>query len=85
MSLNGKNGKTYTLGSEIKAGGEGTVYTVQGDSKVVAKLYHPSTPASKLTLLEKKLKVMVDDTSFDPYDDGRLRFAWPLDILYDKR
>lgn len=84
MSLNGKNGKTYTLGSEIKAGGEGTVYTVQGDSKVVAKLYHPSTPASKLTLLEKKLKVMVDDTSFDPYDDGRLRFAWPLDILYDK-
>ena len=26
---------------------------------------------------------MVDDTNFEPYEDGRLRFAWPLDILYD--
>lgn len=83
MYLRGRSGKIFSLGPEIKAGGEGTVYAVQGDPDIVAKLYHPNTPTDKLLSLEKKLSVMVNDKDFEPYDNGRLRFAWPMDILYD--
>lgn len=83
MRLQGRSGKNYTLAAEIKAGGEGTVYAIRGSAKLVAKLYHPDTPADKLARLEKKLQVMVEDTEFDPYDNGKLRFAWPTDLLYD--
>ena len=83
MTLKGKNGKRYTLGKQIGAGGEGIIYSVQGNPDIVAKLYKEGTTPKKLELAEKKLAVMAEDKAFDPYNDGHLRFAWPLDLLYD--
>lgn len=84
MNLTGKNGKRYTLGEVIAGGGEGTVHALRGEPYLVAKLYKKDTRAEKLALLEKKLQVMVEDSAFDPYEQGRLRFAWPQDLLYDE-
>ena len=38
----------YNLGTEIKAGGEGTIYTVEGNSALVAKIYHANVLSTEL-------------------------------------
>ena len=43
----GAYGATYNLGSQLGAGGEGTVYAIQGSSDKVAKLYKADKFTSK--------------------------------------
>lgn len=83
MTCMGISGKTYQLGEKIQDGGEGTVYHIQKDQNLVAKIYHNTTSPDKMQRLEKKLRVMVRDSSFDAWQDGTLRFAWPQDVLYE--
>lgn len=84
--LQGRTGKIYTTEKELSHGGEGTIYTVQGDSSIVIKQYHAKNTANtpeKRAALEKKLIAMVEDTDFDFHCNGVLRFAWPSDLVYD--
>ncbi len=83
MTYMGISGKTYQLGEKIQDGGEGTVYHIQRQPDLVAKIYHATTSPNKMKLLEKKLRVMVKDSSFEAWQDGTMRFAWPQDVLYD--
>ncbi len=78
MIFKGSRG-TYSLGNEIKKGGEGTVYTVSGANKdkIVAKIYHQD----KLTAeLEKKIIYMANNPPSDSVLD---QIAWPKDVLYN--
>lgn len=81
--LRGKSGKVYEIDQQLASGGEGTVYTVKGDSTIVIKQYHAKALSSNADALEKKLTAMVNDTNFNSYNDGALRFAWPMDLVYD--
>ncbi len=81
--FNSSSGKNYTLGKELGAGGEGIVYEVQGDNSKVAKIYKNDkfkTPNDRMTM-DRKLKAMIR-MNIPVYVDGKLRLAWPLDILY---
>lgn len=83
-TLTGTGGDRVVLGRELGAGGEGTVYAVEGRPGVVAKLYRPETAPDRLGMVENKLRVMAGDRDFQPYyEDGGVRFAWPLDLLYE--
>ena len=82
MTYTGKNGKSYTLGNEIKAGGEGTVYELSGFPDLVVKIYHDNKLDKDRTYLEEKIQTMIEQP-VDPYINGELSIAWPVDILYD--
>lgn len=82
MTYTGKNGKSYTLGNEIKAGGEGTVYELSGSPDLVVKIYHDNKLDKDRTYLEEKIQTMIEQP-VDPYINGELSIAWPVDILYD--
>ena len=76
--------KSYTLGQQLAAGGEGIVYEISGDGNHVAKIYKPgrfSSEAEKNTM-ERKLKAMLS-MNIPATVDGLLRLAWPQDILYE--
>ena len=81
----GAYGATYNLGSQLGAGGEGTVYAIQGSPDKVAKLYKPDKFKSKALRDEKerKLKVMIG-MNIKAKIDGILRLAWPVDVLYNQ-
>lgn len=67
----------YNLGTEIKAGGEGTIYTVEGNSALVAKIYHANVLSTELH--DKLYHMMIN-----PPDASVLsQIAWPIDIIYD--
>lgn len=82
MTYTGKNGKSYTLGNEIKAGGEGTVYELSGSPDLVVKIYHDNKLDKDRTYLEEKIQTMLEQP-VDPYINGELSISWPVDILYD--
>ena len=70
-----------TLGPELKRGGEGTVYLVEGRSDLLAKIYHPGASPG-----EAKLTWMRDHPPLDPTRAmGHISIAWPRDLLYDGR
>lgn len=81
----GAFGATYNLGSQIGSGGEGTVYSIQGSSDKVAKLYKPDKFANKTLrdAKERKLKAMMG-MNIKSTIDGVLRLAWPIDVLYNQ-
>ena len=63
--------------SPIGQGGEARVYSVPGNNRLVAKLYHRPTPAHA-----RKLRVMVSNPPLDPEKArGEVSIAWPLDLL----
>ncbi|MDR2720568.1 MAG: hypothetical protein LBC03_07190, partial [Nitrososphaerota archaeon] len=74
----GKGGLKYNLETNpFNSGGEGSIYNIIGQPKLVAKIYKPN----KLTAeKEKKLVRMVD---FPPEKSVLSQIAWPQDILYD--
>ncbi len=76
--------KKYELGQKIKSGGEGTVYSIVGQSKLVAKVYKAERLAdsSLMKPTEEKILAMLD-MNFNPQTDGKLIVAWPTDALYD--
>lgn len=68
------------------SGGEGCIYTLKGDSSLVAKIYHedryvkaPHDRAYQKRKLEAMLKL-----KFDPRYQDSWCFAWPQDILLDQ-
>ena len=63
--------------SPIGQGGEARVYSVPGNHRLVAKLYHRPTNAHA-----RKLRVMVSNPPIDPERvKGEVSIAWPLDLL----
>ena len=83
ITYNGRNGRTYSLGSKIGSGGEGTVYEVIGSNDLVAKVY----PSPATSTQREKITTMLN-MNFDPYlldEEGNkvLTVAWPHDLLLD--
>lgn len=81
----GRSGKIYSLEKQIASGGEGIVYSISGSTDQVAKIYkdgHFATENERSTM-ERKLKTMLS-FNISPVIEGRLRLAWPQDILYDR-
>lgn len=64
-----------SLGEEIGRGGEGSVYTIQGDTANVAKVYHKPVVGEKA---EKLQAMAVSDLDLSKFT------AWPSAILHDK-
>ena len=80
--VSGRNGRRYTLGAEVGAGGEGRVFKISGQN-LVGKIYKKVDPE-----VEKKIRYMVQHPIADLRDSsGRviLTLAWPQDILCDDR
>lgn len=80
--------KKYRIGPPLNngTGGEGTVYRIKGKRKLVAKIYHDATFSNKSknrTELEKKLLCMTKQHMVIKLK-GKVRVAWPLDVLYGK-
>lgn len=81
----GVTGITYNLIQQLGAGGEGSVFTIQGNNDKVAKIYNKKILQNR-TLRdqrERKLKAMLK-LNLPVRVDGILRLAWPLDILYQQ-
>ena len=65
-------GRQYALAvSPLKTGGEGSIYTINGDSSLLAKVYHPNILDQEL---EEKLKTMYQNPPA-PKSLGRLIFC----------
>ena len=70
-----------TLGKELGAGGEGSVYDVRDDSGVVVKIYHPERRTSDVF---KKLELMIQyPPRTEDEHNGHLYVAWPKHLVYD--
>lgn len=81
-AVRGLNGRMYTLGPELGAGGEGTVYELPGQGMVIKIYKNPSHQ------LEQKLRYMVMHpvpSLTDQYGNPILNLAWPRDIVYDQQ
>ena len=80
----GLSGNNYALDQKLGEGGEGIVYAIKGDNSKVAKIYKPShfKNASERETMNRKLRVMLK-LGISPVVDGKLRLAWPQDILYE--
>jgi len=85
----GRNKTQYVLDRHLGGGGEGEVYTVQGHSDLVAKLYYSSKlkPTSinfnPRVLMKEKIETMLEQPVSAYTKRGVLIVAWPQDILYD--
>lgn len=80
----GQYGTKYVTVKQLGAGGEGTVYTVEGYKEIVAKIYKTTKfkDSNERAVMERKLKAMIAMKL--PYVvDGVARVAWPQDILYE--
>ena len=70
-----------TLGKELGAGGEGSVYDVRDDSGIVVKIYHPERRTSNVF---KKLELMIQyPPRTEDEHNGHLYVAWPKRLVYD--
>ena len=80
MNLVGLNGTNYDLSSPpIKVGGEGSIYSIDDNSGVVAKIFHQAILDQEL---ERKIRTMYRN----PPDQNVLnQIAWPIDVLYNSQ
>jgi DNA-binding helix-hairpin-helix protein with protein kinase domain len=70
-------GRTIQIGKTIGKGGEGTVHEIEGDTSLVAKLYHQTPlPTEQIAKLEAMVECWSDKL-------GALS-AWPHSLLYDQ-
>lgn len=75
------NNGTITLGKELGAGGEGSVYDVRNKPDLVAKIYHPERRTSDVF---KKLDLMIQyPPRTEDEHSGHLYVAWPEHLVYD--
>lgn len=77
----------YKLGNPVKdgQGGEGTVYLIKGHPGLVAKVYHEKVLNRSSWVVDahrRKLECMLK-YKIQIRSRGRLRIAWPTDILLD--
>ncbi|MDB9494167.1 hypothetical protein PN441_00385 [Spirulina major CS-329] len=75
MRLYDHKNKPILLGEEVGRGGEGLVYTIQGDTTNVAKIYHKPIAGEKAEKLTAMVVNSLDLTRFT---------AWPSATLHDK-
>lgn len=79
MRLQLNNGQLISLGKELGIGGEGTIYQVQGNASLAAKVYHPGKLSPEQG---DKLHIMHAHPPKDPMaDQGHPSIAWPVDLL----
>lgn len=78
MQLTDSQGNPIQLGNRIGKGGEGSVYEVEGDPSMVAKVYH-QTPLSEDQYCKLDWMVSKRTTSLSKIS------AWPESILRDRR
>ena len=80
----GVSGQFYQLDKQIAAGGEGIVYEIRSISDKVAKIYKADhfKSESERQAMERKLRAMLS-FNIQPFIDGKLRLAWPQDILFE--
>ena len=78
MEYRSLSGRRYPLiDKQVGKGGEGRIFEVADDSRLVAKLYEP---AYRTACRESKLRAMLQ-IPLPPELDAQL--AWPRDVLYD--
>lgn len=71
------NGRIIILGAEIAGGGEGKIYEVDGETSLVAKIYHQGKNTNT-----EKLKVMSANPPQDPAKaQNHISIAWAVDLL----
>ncbi len=68
--------KPLILNDRIAGGGEGVIYTVDGITDIVAKIYKEPTP-----LRASKLQVMLANPPTDPMRPSHISIAWPNDAI----
>ena len=90
MTYYGRKGTPYSLGQRLGGGGEGEVFSINGKSNLVAKLYFENkkfVPTANnpnpRQLLREKIETMLDQP-VNAYIQGVLSIAWPQDSLYDQ-
>ena len=72
---------SITLGKELGAGGEGSVYDIRNKPDLVAKIYHPERRTSEVI---KKLDLMIQyPPRTEDEHSGHLYVAWPRSLVYD--
>lgn len=77
MQIYDKQGQAKTLGAKLAEGGEGAVYPLEGNPKVLVKIYHPDVLKKRRNALEPKIQAML--TVKDQIAD---KYSWPrLSIL----
>ncbi len=78
-STNQKN--KFIISAKLGAGGEGTVYAVEGDPDICVKIYHEQKRTPEL---EAKLKAMIDAPPKDPtLAAGHYSICWPTNVVYE--
>jgi DNA-binding helix-hairpin-helix protein with protein kinase domain len=79
--LRRENGSPLKLGRELDAGGEGKIYSIIGEPRLVAKIYHK--PAPERTA---KLNVMLAHPPNDPTRrQEHISIAWPTERVLDSQ
>lgn len=82
MKYQDQRGKTVVLTQELGKGGEATVFAVQGEPRLVAKVYHGHHSAERTD----KLKAMVDHP---PKEQARQKdhvsICWPERMLFNEQ
>ena len=70
-----------TLGKELGAGGEGSVFDIRNKPDVVVKIYHPERRTSNVF---EKLELMIQyPPRTEDEHSGHLYVAWPRHLVYD--
>ena len=77
MKLRGIRGEYSLMFPAIKAGGEGEIFDLIGNPKLVAKKFKPDKVS---TDKENKLMTMINNPPDTSVQD---QIAWPQDVLYD--
>jgi hypothetical protein len=73
-----QNGNKVRLGQKIGGGGEAQIFSVQGQSRVVAKIYTKAAPGRYAKLRAMLAKPPVDPTA----SRGHLSICWPTSLLF---
>ena len=79
MRLLDQNGRAVALGRELGRGGEASVFSVVGEPKLAAKIFHTHS-AERV----EKLRVMMAHPPTDPTARlGHVSICWPERLLFD--
>lgn len=78
MIYQDQNGNAVRLGQKIGGGGEAQIFSVQGQPRVVAKIYTKAAPGRYAKLRAMLAKPPVDPTA----SRGHLSICWPTSLLF---
>ena len=78
VQYKGQSGRSYVMDKRLGQGGEGAIYSIQGDTRIVAKIYLDSVNTSDK---RAKIEAMVKMSGFS----GMEYTTWPQDMLFEGR